>query len=550
MTLTALASPAPRETPASPTHRALALCRAADTLLPLLVQGVAVDARAVRAAMEAAFRGSDAQGLWDWKDAYEACEAAQLLFLRRFGPALSRQPSAAQLAMISKIAGLLPSQTRRSQESQALQQFSTPTPLAWIAARAAGLGAGDLVLEPSAGTGLLAIFAEIAGAELALNELGDGRAELLGRLFPASPVSRFDAAHIHDHLDAAVIPTVVLMNPPFSAGAHVQGRVADAALRHMASALARLADGGRLVAITGAGLSPHNAAWRDAFSRLQQRGRILFSAAIDGSVYARHGTTTETRLTIIDRTPAEDPDHFPDSPGMAANAAQLLAWVDAHVPPRGAVTPVHPTRRLCSKPALHRAASAPTGSATGADQRPAAWLHGVRLEPACRRPADRSALRALCPAIDRHRGRQVASHPAGAVGLDGVGLPAQARLCPAPARRTGCVSRRYARIIAHLRCAIIPTPQALERPRRRAAPCAPGQFMPHRRHQPVLGRPPIADIRSRRFVRHGRRRPYAGPQALFMPGLSAPIEATRDLVGGKEHVDTARSIEKADDPQA
>ena len=358
MTPTALASPEPRETPASPTHRALALCRAADTLLPLLVQGVPVDARALRAAMEAAFQGSDAQGLWDWKDAYEACEAAQLLFLRRFGPALSRQPSAAQLAMIRKIAGLLPSQTRRSQESEALQQFSTPIPLAWIAARAAGLGAGDLVLEPSAGTGLLAIFAEIAGAELALNELGDGRAELLSRLFPASPVSRFDAAHIHDHLDAAVIPTVVLMNPPFSAGAHVQGRVADAALRHMASALARLAEGGRLVAITGAGLSPHNAAWRDAFSRLQQRGRILFSAAIDGSVYARHGTTTETRLTIIDRTPAEDPDHFPDSPGMAANAAQLLAWVDAHVPPRGAATPVHPTRRLCPKPALHRAASA------------------------------------------------------------------------------------------------------------------------------------------------------------------------------------------------
>ncbi|OYX82838.1 MAG: methylase, partial [Azorhizobium sp. 32-67-21] len=303
-------------------------------------------------------QGSDAQGFWDWKDAYEACEAAQLLFLRRFGSALMRQSSAAQLAMISKIAGLLPSQTRRSLESEALQQFSTPIPVAWIAARAAGLGAGDLVLEPSAGTGLLAIFAEIAGAELALNELGDGRAELLGRLFPATPVSRFDAAHIHDHLDAAVIPTVVLMNPPFSAGAHVEGRVADAALRHIASALARLADGGRLVAITGAGLSPHNPAWRDAFSRLQQRGRILFSAVIAGSVYARHGTTTETRLTIIDRTPAEDPDRFPDSPGMAANAAQLLTWVDAHVPPRAVVTPAHPTRRLCPKPALHRAASA------------------------------------------------------------------------------------------------------------------------------------------------------------------------------------------------
>ncbi|WP_298745349.1 strawberry notch-like NTP hydrolase domain-containing protein [uncultured Brevundimonas sp.] len=358
MTLTALASPAPHETLASPVRRAPALHRAAGALLPLLVQGVPVDARALRAAMEAAFQGSDAHGLWDWKDAYEACEAAQLLFLRRFGPVLSRQPAGAQLTMISKIAGLLPSQTRRSQESQALQQFSTPIPLAWIAARAAGLKAGDLVLEPSAGTGLLAIFAEIAGAELVLNELGEGRADLLGQLFPATAVTRFDAAHIHDHLDAAAIPTVVLMNPPFSAGVHVEGRVADAALRHMASALARLAEGGRLVAITGAGLSPYSAAWRDAFIRLQQRGRVLFSAAIDGRVYARHGTTTETRLTIIDRLAAEDPFRFPDSPGMAGSAAELLGWVDAQVPARLAATPVFPTKRLCPKPDLHRPASA------------------------------------------------------------------------------------------------------------------------------------------------------------------------------------------------
>jgi hypothetical protein len=45
----------------------------------------------------------------------------------------------------------------------------------------------------------------------------------------------------------------------------------DAALRHMSSALARLADGGRLVAITGANLSPDNPSLRDAFVRLQER---------------------------------------------------------------------------------------------------------------------------------------------------------------------------------------------------------------------------------------------------------------------------------------
>ena len=112
------------------------------------------------------------------------------------------------------------------------------------------------MLEPSAGTGLLAIFAELAGGSLVLNELADTRAHLLDRLFPGVAVTRHDAAHIHDHLDAGIRPSVVLMNPPFSVAAHVDGRVADAALRHIASALARLAEGGRLVAITGANLSP------------------------------------------------------------------------------------------------------------------------------------------------------------------------------------------------------------------------------------------------------------------------------------------------------
>ena len=144
------------------------------------------------------------------KRAYEACEAAQILFLRKFGPAMRARAGspAAFLAMLDKLAALAPSQTRRSEESQALQQFSTPIALGFAAAMAASIGPSDLVLEPSAGTGLLAIFAELAGARLALNEFAETRGALLEALFPATPVSRFDAAHIHDHLDGGVRPTV------------------------------------------------------------------------------------------------------------------------------------------------------------------------------------------------------------------------------------------------------------------------------------------------------------------------------------------------------
>src|SRR3546814_13622298 len=78
------------------------------------------------------------------------------------------------------------------------------------------------------------------------------------------------------------------MNPPFSVMANVTGRMADAAYRHVASALARLADGGRLVTITGASFSPDAPAWRGAFARLREQGRIVFTAAIDGAIYAKH----------------------------------------------------------------------------------------------------------------------------------------------------------------------------------------------------------------------------------------------------------------------
>jgi predicted RNA methylase len=316
------------------------LAAAARRLLSHLEHGRRVDAAILRAAMDAAFGATDSSGAWDWKAAYDACEAATVLFLRKYGKALSRKAGspAGALPQFAKIASLLPTHTRRSEESQALQQFSTPIPLGLAALCAAAIAPGDRVLEPSAGTGLLAIHAEIAGGALVLNELAETRAALLSFLFPAVPVTRFDAAQIDDHLDRAIAPTVVLMNPPFSAMANVSGRMADAAYRHIASALARLADGGRLVAITSANFGPETPAWRDAFVGLQERGTVAFTAAIAGAVYAKHGTTIATRLTVIDKTPASQPMRFPVSSGIAPDVATLLGWIAERVPARRLVT--------------------------------------------------------------------------------------------------------------------------------------------------------------------------------------------------------------------
>src|SRR3546814_950130 len=110
----------------------------------------------LRAAMETVFGAADAAGAWDWKTAYDAGEAATVLFLRKFGPALRANAAspAATLPMLTKIAGLLPTHTRRSEESQAFQQFSTPNALGLAASAAAAITPTDRVLEPSAGTGL------------------------------------------------------------------------------------------------------------------------------------------------------------------------------------------------------------------------------------------------------------------------------------------------------------------------------------------------------------------------------------------------------------
>ena len=221
----------------------------------------------LRAAMTEAFGGSDAEGAWDWKAAYDACEASQLLFLRKFGPAMRARAAApaAFLAMLGKLAHLFPTHTRRSEESQALQQFSTPIALGFVAATAAALTRQRSRARAFRGHRASRAFSQNSPARaFVLNELADTRADLLGQLFADCSVTQHDAAHIDDYLDPSLRPSVVLMNPPFSAAAHVEGRVADAALRHIGSALARLCDGGRLVAITGANLSPENLAWREA----------------------------------------------------------------------------------------------------------------------------------------------------------------------------------------------------------------------------------------------------------------------------------------------
>ena len=375
--------------PAAALSKPSALLAAAHTLLPVLEAGRALDAPALREAMTAAFGASDAQGAWVWKDAYEAAEAALVLFLQRYGRAMRREAGAgphgpaAMLRMLETLAALEPSQTRRSEEQLTLQQFSTPLPLAYAALQAAAVRPGDVVLEPSAGTGMLAVMARCAlGMEadraLHLNEIAATRAGLLAGLFPDCAVTRHNAETIRDRLPE-LRPTVVLMNPPFSASPGVDAIRHDADLRHIRSAFTMLPPGGRLVAISSAHCVPGDDAWGQAFASLDPPAHVAFTAPVHGRAYARRGTTFDTRLTVLDRGRQQGQVY---AGARVPDAARLLEAVTATVPARLAIEPL-PGADLFGHAPAPRPAPARRPRAAARTPQPAAHDWGPVTELAC-----------------------------------------------------------------------------------------------------------------------------------------------------------------------
>ena len=117
-----------------------------------------------------------------------------------------------------EIETLEPSRTKRAQERVRFQQFSTPRPLAHAALRAAALRPGHIVLEPSAGTGMLAAVAKCAlgiraAASLTLNEIARVlHTVLVHALFSGATVTRHNAGSElarEPHIPAVEAHTVI-----------------------------------------------------------------------------------------------------------------------------------------------------------------------------------------------------------------------------------------------------------------------------------------------------------------------------------------------------
>jgi len=113
-----------------------------------------------------------------------------------------------------------------------LQQFAIPPRIAWLLARACALEVGETVLEPSAGTGLLAVWPAKSDTRLILNEISPLRRECLACLFPGVAVNGHDGDEL---LDPLRVPGAVLVNPPYSHGLE-RSHDGHTGIRHMRSA--------------------------------------------------------------------------------------------------------------------------------------------------------------------------------------------------------------------------------------------------------------------------------------------------------------------------
>jgi hypothetical protein len=112
-----------------------------------------------------------------------------------------------------------------------------------------------------------------------------------------------DAEIIDDLLPREIVPSAVLMNPPFSS---TSGRVTKTnsiyGARHVASALRRLKEGGRLVAIVGEAMSFHHSSFSEWWQRIACLCNIRANLTIDGKEYAKYGASPDIQILIIDKT--------------------------------------------------------------------------------------------------------------------------------------------------------------------------------------------------------------------------------------------------------
>ncbi len=323
---------------------------AARHIAALLADGALITRRDLNDAMTHCFGGSDADGRWTQRASFEMLEHALALHLRTRPYALE---TLADVSAATALMARCPTQTVRSEEQIAFQQFSTPADIAALAVLLAAITPADIVLEPSAGNGLLAAQIPPCGA-LHLNEIDAQRRERLASVFPEAVVTGHDGAGLVSLHAALPRPSVVLMNPPF---ARSLGRGADdlAALRHLQAALRRLRPDGRAVAVMPDWFAPDTRV-RAAFEAVLAGCSVRTSLRLE-HCYRKHGTDIAVRLYVIDKVAATGEEDMRPATIACTSLADLLDAVT--IPPRASLPSTGANSFIPSAPSSLSSSSSP-----------------------------------------------------------------------------------------------------------------------------------------------------------------------------------------------
>jgi hypothetical protein len=231
------------------------------------------------------------------RDAYDAAEAGFNVYFARCSLDFSTHDAAMKWLQAQE--SRLPLQNKRDHCQVEFQQFSTPHAEAFLVVNAAALRTSMVVLEPSAGTGNIAVLARLSGAQVDTNEIDPRRNRLLA-LQGFEPTA-FDAERLDNLLPSNKTYHAIVMNPPFSAtGGRVRGHAGAFGARHVEQALLRLKPGGRLVAIVGPEMAIDRPMLRKWWTSIREKYRIRANIGMDGREYARFGTTYDHQIIVID----------------------------------------------------------------------------------------------------------------------------------------------------------------------------------------------------------------------------------------------------------
>ena len=197
-----------------------------------------------------------------------------------------------------------PNLNTRTSTSIANQAYSTPSPLAYIAATMAGIDKNTMVYEPTAGNGMLLITA--SPKNITANELNKERYDNLKSSIPSAKLTQGDAlTAVSNNVVAEKSQDAVITNPPFGAldsKAIFEGYKIGK-IDHLITleSLKAIKDNGSAAIIIGADMVAGLNKSDDVIflNYLYSNYNVISHFEVDGSLYSRQGASWPVRVIIV-----------------------------------------------------------------------------------------------------------------------------------------------------------------------------------------------------------------------------------------------------------